>query len=353
LINVNDIELNLIIVSENLSFPIDEGIKKYSYYFAEYCKNHIHNVRIFSQKYSDNYLCIEPLPDNKLLFSLRFYKAVNSFGPQIIVYIPNSSSTIYSFLRLKLINLYSRKAKTVLFSLQKRRYNLLEGFFIRILMPSLIVSLSTSESKRYRGLGLESTEHPIGVDLNKFIPVSEERKNELRKRYGLSLENKYALHIGHLNRSRNLKILKKLQEFGYRILIVGSTSTKIDVSLKNELENDNYFIINSYIERVEEIYQLSDLYVFTVVDERSAIEFPLTILEAMSCNLPVLTTKFGGTADFVPENDSFKYFDDETEMIEKLSKLKTKEVKNRDFIKNKFSWSIVFDGLIKKIMNNS
>ena len=48
-----------------------------------------------------------------------------------------------------------------------------------------------------------------------------------------------------------------------------------------------------YITHLEEIYALSDCYVFPTTDRRYCVEMPLSVLEAMSCNLPMLTTRFG------------------------------------------------------------
>ena len=50
----------------------------------------------------------------------------------------------------------------------------------------------------------------------------------------------------------------------------------------------------SYIPEVEDIYRLSDLYLFLAESDTAAIEVPLSVLEAMACNLPVICTPFGG-----------------------------------------------------------
>jgi len=52
--------------------------------------------------------------------------------------------------------------------------------------------------------------------------------------------------------------------------------------------------MDRYIKKIEEIYQLSDCYIFPITFEGGGISILLSVLEAMACNLPVVTTKFGG-----------------------------------------------------------
>ena len=53
---------------------------------------------------------------------------------------------------------------------------------------------------------------------------------------------------------------------------------------------------------------MSDLYVFPVVNNTEAIDMPLSVLEAMSCSLPVISTRFGGLVDYFEEDTGFRYF---------------------------------------------
>jgi glycosyltransferase involved in cell wall biosynthesis len=66
-------------------------------------------------------------------------------------------------------------------------------------------------------------------------------------------------------------------------------------------------IWRKYIKTIQEIYQLSDLYVFPVQDRLGSIETPLSVLEAMSCNLPVITTRFGGLTRMFNEGDGLHF----------------------------------------------
>jgi glycosyltransferase involved in cell wall biosynthesis len=117
-------------------------------------------------------------------------------------------------------------------------------------------------------------------------------------KYGLPTDKCIILHVGHINAERNLEALVQLQKDDNQVVIIGSSSTQ-DVSYKDErlkksLMEQGLQIIDGYIKNIEELYQLSDVYVFPVLSERGCIGVPLSILEARACGLPVVATAFGG-----------------------------------------------------------
>ena len=63
---------------------------------------------------------------------------------------------------------------------------------------------------------------------------------------------------------------------------------------------------------IEEVYALSDCYVFPTppMNKINSIEIPLSVLEAMACNLSVITTKFGALPKVFEEGDGLIFVDD-------------------------------------------
>ena len=65
-------------------------------------------------------------------------------------------------------------------------------------------------------------------------------------------------------------------------------------------------VYRGYVERIEELYALSDCYVFPLAPGQSLF-MPLSVLDAMAANLPILTTPYEGFVRFFPESPGFRY----------------------------------------------
>jgi glycosyltransferase involved in cell wall biosynthesis len=180
---------------------------------------------------------------------------------------------------------------------------------------------------------------PSGVDTERFCPVTKEKRCNLRRKYGFSVNESIVLHVGHINRRRNLQLLKRIQQVdGNQVLIVGSTSTPQDGVLKEELEQSGIRCITQYLAHIEELYQLSDCYVFPVMTPGAAIDVPLSVLEAMACDLPVVTMRFGGLTRFIEEKNGFMFADTEAELVAIVEIAKKFHAPKTRIMANLFSW---------------
>ena len=207
----------------------------------------------------------------------------------------------------------------------------------------------------YNSLRINTEITSIGVDIEKFNEITQDDKVQLRTKLGLSLDKKIVCHVGHINEGRNIKILKELVALNYEVVIIGSTCFVDDETLKNELEASGVKVIKDYIESINEYYQVLDAYIFPVLNDNSVIEFPLSILEAMSCNIPVLSTPFGSIPHYFKESDGFKYFNNLEELILKMDDLiaqsHLRKCINRERIVKDFTWLSQFEKLNERIIN--
>ncbi|HEY5587896.1 MAG TPA: glycosyltransferase [Candidatus Paceibacterota bacterium] len=335
-----------LIISDLIAFPIDEGYKKFTYNFYKYCLTNINDVRILSSPSNLDNEKIKTFPLSKLFLSKTLFFEIKKYDPDMIIYIPAASTTFFSFFRCFVLNCISPKTNIIMVSIQKRKHNIFTKLFIRIGNFN-IITFSKSANNLYANLSVRTKFLPLGVDQKLFIKSNTSLKNDLRKKYGFNSVDKIVLHVGHINKSRNIQMLSCLLSIGYHVVVVGSSSTIQDKELCFKMRESGIIIFDKYIENIQEIYQLSDFYVFPVLNEESAIEFPLSILEAMSCNLPILTTRFGGLVDYFSESNYFKYFNSEDELINKIKKIKNIFLcDNRDIIEKSFTWNNIFSNIL-------
>ncbi|MBN1181904.1 MAG: glycosyltransferase [Bacteroidales bacterium] len=338
----------IIFIAEDISFPVDEGMKKFNYFLLQYLQSHYTEFKLYS--FTNDYPNVNFRKiKSKSFISLKLFSDIRNFHPRLIIYSPFSSGTLYSFLRLFVINLASKSSKTIIINLQRRSHNGISKKIINLIRPYRVAVFSRKDHYYFTSLGIDTAFCRTGVDMDQFVPVSTERKGQLRRKYGLNESDKIILHIGHLKPTRNIDILKLLLKEGNEVVIVGSTSTSQDKELKNDLENAGVKIFDGYIEHIEELYQLSDVYVFPVKNDHSAIEFPLSVLEAMACNLPVVTTSYGSLPDFFIQSTCFTYFNNREELFSKVKRAFRTGCNNRNILAENFSWENVFEEFFTKI----
>jgi glycosyltransferase involved in cell wall biosynthesis len=293
--------MRLVVVSERLSPPYDEGIKNVV----------VNLVRVLAETYpimaltvggkDDEDLGIRNVQANRLLLSPELAVKIRRYQPQAILYVPTACGTPFSFLRGQVLHLYGQGCKTALLVLQPRRYNAWGRFWVSRLVPDVVVVQSRRTARLLDSLGCHTALLPPAVDGQRFSPVSAQERQSLRSKYGIPTEATVISHVGHLKEERNLSHLLALQATGsYHAVVVGSTSTAQEAAMCSALRNAGATVIDTYIEHIEDIYHLSEVYLFLAERETAAIELPLSVLEAMACNLPVISTPFGGLPDAFP-----------------------------------------------------
>jgi glycosyltransferase involved in cell wall biosynthesis len=179
--------------------------------------------------------------------------------------------------------------------------------------------------------------------------ASDETKTDLRRKYGIDEHAFVVLHVGHINPNRNIELLKSVAGIGdIKVVMVGSTSTPQNQDMMQNMRRSGVMVMTEYIPHIEEIYQLADAYLFPVVSDNAAIGVPLSVLEAMSCNLPIITTRFGGLPIMFREDAGFFYFDqaDElTKLIEATSGLK--KCTTREMVAT-YDWKTIAQAILKE-----
>ena len=212
--------------------------------------------------------------------------------------------------------------------------------------PDYVFCSSRNLKERIQLLNWPSHLLANGVDKKKFIPLSNYEKKKLRKKYSIPENDFIILHVGHIKSERNLKIFSKLSKEG-QVVIVASESIKVDPKLLLYLQYTNSKIFRGYYPNIEEFYQLADCYLFPVKPGNSIL-FPLSIVEAMACNLPVITTEFDGIITFCKEGEGLIFVKKEEDFLNAIKKIKTKDttVNTRNKIEC-YSWENITKEMVE------
>lgn len=319
---------------------LDEGMRKVSYHFAEeLLKNH-------------DALTL----DLRNAFTKAFWKSIRNFNPHIIHYIHGPS--VKSFILLKLISFYCRDAKTVM-SAMHPGFSFLSKRVIPMFKPVRVLVQSLETEEKFKKLRCKTEFLPCGIDVKKFKPVTVKIKEELREKYGVNKEKFVILHIGSIKEGRNVQLMEKLQKENNQnqVLIVGAISTGIEKNLIPQLKKSGCLVWTKYFKNVEEIYALSDCYVFPTpsMNKINSIEIPLSVLEAMSCNLPVITTKFGALPRVFEGEYGLFFVENEDDFFTALGEIKNGiKVKTREKVLP-YSWENVvkrLEGIYERLVED-
>ncbi len=312
----------VLLITEYLNPPYDEGIKKTVFNLYNNLKSNYHLKVISRSAFDDK--SIHVVDTNALFISTEVKRIIKDFKPEIILYFPFASSTFAGYLRLKILTYFAKGARSIFIALQAKKLKKWQKFIVRIIRPKYALTPSPELKSFWDKINVKCELLPLLTNLNIFKPLHKNKsKKNLRRKYNLPVDAFIISHMGHLNEGRNLQALIPLQKAGCQVVVVGSSSTPKDsigpTSLKEELLNEGIIILDEYIEHIEEIYQLSDIYIFPVIAKTGSIGMPLSIMEARACGIPVLTTDFGSLKTFL-DSDSGNIYYSEPEGFCKLVK---------------------------------
>jgi len=341
--------LRLCIVTEKVAPPLDEGFKTgISRIIGELEQRTTALVIGLDQAPAEGPVKVL----NKLFLSPSMLARVRSFGPEVTLYLPHSSLTPASLARARVLKALTGGPVAVA-GFQPRQYAGHWPLVVRLLKPDLALVQSRTSAEELAGLGITARVFLSGVDLQRFHPVGRGRKVELRTRYGLPERQRLLLHVGHLNPKRGLEDLAALQDDETAAVVVASSSTVADPHVSAMLERMGCIIVSGYQAEVEHFYQLADVYLFPTTTTTAAVEFPLSVLEALACGIPVLARPFGGLRDALPEGEFVRYYHSPEEGAAALREMLAAPARDtgalRDRLERDFTWEAVADMVLHSL----
>lgn len=146
---------------------------------------------------------------------------------------------------------------------------------------------------------------PAGVDTDIFTPHPR-KKDGIKSDLGLS-NITTILFVGVIREVKGLRYLieslkEVVREFEIQVLVVGDGPDlpKCIRLIHDQRLEDNFIFVGSIIEDLPKYYQASDIFCLPSLSEG----LPQTLLEAMSCGLPVISTDVGGIPNLVKNGNN-------------------------------------------------
>ena len=128
----------------------------------------------------------------------------------------------------------------------------------------------------------------VGIKAEKFAPVSAEQRKMLKQKYGFDPSKPLVIHVGHCSKGRGLEDFAKIHTAQRMVVASGMFEDENVVRILNEAKVK---IHKGYLENVEEVYQMADAYLFPTRSAEFVISIPLSVMEALSCGVPVIGYK--------------------------------------------------------------
>lgn len=151
---------------------------------------------------------------------------------------------------------------------------------------------------RSLGAAPEALRHlPNGVDTELFRPGGAEEKAKARAEFGLPQDGVLVLFVGRLLAKKGLEVLLEARDPAYQLVFVGPGDER-QIRLLEGRDDVHYLGPRTPAE-LARVYRACDVFALPAMNEG----FPLTVQEAMSSGLAVLTTDDPAYASYNLDRD--------------------------------------------------
>lgn len=209
------------------------------------------------------------------------------------------------------------------------------------------LSITESDMKDVKiASGQQKIIFSVGIQVDKFIPVSAERQRALKKKYGFDPSKQLVVHVGHCSKGRGLEDFAKIHTVQRMVVASGMFEDGNVVHILNEA---NVKIHKGYLENVEEVYQMADAYLFPTQSTEFVISIPLSVMEALSCGVPVIGYKGFKNLNEITGSEGAITLIDNAEQIDEVLPEVIKKKCNHSLLEKPMSWSEVAQSVLRMV----
>ncbi len=191
--------------------------------------------------------------------------------------------------------------------------------------------------------GYQKKVFAVGIKSDKFSPVDSSRARELKQKYGISSDRPLVVHVGHCSEGRGLEDFTAITNAERMVVASGMFENPDTVK---RLKDAGVRIHKGYLENVEEIYQMADVYLFPTHSTEFVISIPLSVMEALSCGVPVVGYKdFENLSAVSAQEDAVMLIGDKSELDDAILTMADKK-RNKSYLLSPMTWEQVAQGVL-------
>jgi glycosyltransferase involved in cell wall biosynthesis len=196
------------------------------------------------------------------------------------------------------------------------------------------IGIAPEFHKSYKKTKLKENKYnfiPNGVDLDRFNKLNPNKKNEMKRKFGFSEEDKIIIFVGHFSIEKRPMLLYKAWvkiceiDLSTKLLFIGKKNNyfEVDEKIFKFIQQDSiarginlsiYFLED--VTNIDEYMKISDVFVLPSIREG----LPNVLLEAMSCSLPCIVSNIPGITDWLINDglNGFLFDEDENILAKKI-----------------------------------
>lgn len=327
--------------------PYFGGIQNWAKEYIEYCKNnnvdiHVVDASVVGKRSVDSNDRVDIKEEINRCFSIwRNIKKELKENKFDIVHLNSACSSkgiIRDYISAKIIKKYNSK---LIFHCHCNIKNQLRGntyFFNKLIKLSDKVLVLNDDSYNFVLDYRKGNVYKVPNFIDESYIVDKREIND---------EIKNVLYVGHIRHTKGIKEILDASKYfkDINFILCGPI---VDKDLISDLDNVK-FIGSKNHDEVKELMLSSDVFLFPSYTEG----FSLSILEAMACGLPIITTDVGANKECIKDGGIICKLKDSDSIVEAINRLMDKDIRvkmsayNINRVKDLYTSDVVIKKLIK------
>ena len=168
----------------------------------------------------------------------------------------------------------------------------------------------------------------------------------LKQKYGFDPSKPLVIHVGHCSKGRGLEDFAKIHTAQRMVVASGMFE---DVNVVRVLNDAKVKIHKGYLENVEEVYQMADAYLFPTRSAEFVISIPLSVMEALSCGVPVIGYKSFENLNEITGSEGAITLVDNAEQLDKVLPEVIKKKSDHSLLEKTGSWGDVAQSVLRMV----